>query len=294
MNTTTNLNLSKPLSSEKYSINIFNDNMDKIDEKLMKKEDLKTYEGVTLFESSEGETGEITLSQDVSNFKIVKIYFKDNMNCYNSVEVESPNNKNVNLTIAAIDDTNIHYTKNRQIKISGTKITNRAKLHESSLSVDAQGVYTLDTAIKITKIVGYKNDNFYVATNIPSTEDGKCYFVKLWENNSPRDAFPAQDINLSNLSNYKFLMILFYDWGYEQRGIQTIIAPCINGTAINLNCSIFANSRMHFGSRLGTINVTNNKLTFDINHGYVSDGTVNTDNGWNVPYQIYGMKIQIK
>lgn len=294
MNTTTNLNLSKPLSSEKYSIDVFNDNMDKIDEKLMKKEDLKTYEGVTLFESSAGETGEITLSQDASNFKIIKFYFKDNVNCYGSVEVESPNNKNVNLTVSAIDNTNIHYTKNRQVTISGTKVTNRMTLHESSLSATEQSVYTLETAIKITKIVGYQNDNFYVATNIPSTDDGKCYFVKLWENNNPKATFAAQDVSLSNLSDYKFLMILFYNWGAQQTGIQTIIAPCVNDTAINLNCSIFANSRMHFGSRLGTISVTNNKLTFDTNHGYVSDGTINTDNSWNVPYQIYGMKTQIK
>lgn len=118
-------------------------------------------------------------------------------------------------------------------------------------------------------------------------------FEKLWENSNTEINFESQNVELPDLSNYKFLMILFYSWN-RNKGIQTVIIPCIDGTSANLDCTIFANSTMHFGTRLAKVDVTNNKIYFDTNHGWVSTTGVNVDDAWNVPYQIYGLKIPLK
>lgn len=119
--------------------------------------DGKVFASYTLYDNSSGEIGDITLNDFVSNYEYLEIIFKDNVEAIGSVKMIPSYSTKCNLTVVAIDDSNIQYIKNRQLNVSGNQITNYQSLHEGSMGNDgSQSVYTLTTAIKILKVIGYK------------------------------------------------------------------------------------------------------------------------------------------
>lgn len=119
--------------------------------------DGKVFASYTLYDNSSGEIGDITLNDFVSNYEYLEIIFKDNVEAIGSVKMIPSYSTKCNLTVVAIDNSNIQYIKNRQLNVSGNQITNYQSLHEGSMGNDgSQSVYTLTTAIKILKVIGYK------------------------------------------------------------------------------------------------------------------------------------------
>lgn len=117
----------------------------------------EVFGGYILYDNPSGETGDITLNDFVSNYEYLEIIFKDNVEAIGSVKMIPSYSTKCNLTVVAIDDSNIQYIKNRQLNVSGNQITNYQSLHEGSMGNDgSQSVYTLTTAIKILKVIGYK------------------------------------------------------------------------------------------------------------------------------------------
>ena len=117
----------------------------------------KVFASYTLYDNSSGEIGDITLNDFVSNYEYLEIIFKDNVEAIGSVKMIPSYSTKCNLTVVAIDDSNIQYIKNRQLNVIGNQITNYQSLHEGSMGNDgSQSVYTLTTAIKILKVIGYK------------------------------------------------------------------------------------------------------------------------------------------
>lgn len=117
----------------------------------------EAFGGYILYDNPSGETGDITLNDFVSNYEYLEIIFKDNVEAIGSVKMIPSYSTKCNLTVVAIDDSNIQYIKNRQLNVSGNQITNYQSLHEGSMGNDgSQSVYTLTTAIKILKVIGYK------------------------------------------------------------------------------------------------------------------------------------------
>lgn len=80
-----------------------------------------------LYDNSTGSTGTITLSESAANFERLRIYYRNNTSGYQSVDVYSPNNKNVDLTTTQKDvsgSTDVVYGQTVRKLISGTAITN--------------------------------------------------------------------------------------------------------------------------------------------------------------------------
>jgi hypothetical protein len=110
----------------------------------------------------EGETnGNITLSDSVSNYKYIEIYFKDNSGMYNSVKIDAPNGRKATLIIIECNDADNYFMnyKSKNVSISKNKITNQ---HYGEINVK-MSTKTINEAarnnvIYITKVVGYRND----------------------------------------------------------------------------------------------------------------------------------------
>lgn|SRR5574344_1316884 len=76
-----------------------------------------------LYNNPTGTTGTVTLSQTVSNFTYIKIFYKSGGGGYNSVEIYQPNGKQAYLITNAVN-AGTSYFQNKLVNISGTSITN--------------------------------------------------------------------------------------------------------------------------------------------------------------------------
>ena len=108
-------------------------------------------EGEILYESTSGTTGNITLNQNVSNFNSIEIFYKNVDNFFSSVKVETPNKKNVNLSITFINQDGLVLNVSSAIKY----------INEGMISTvfygGASGTnVTANNDIKITKVIGYR------------------------------------------------------------------------------------------------------------------------------------------
>lgn len=129
-----------------------------INDKLMKNY-LKKSDGIekpiTLYEGTTA--GNITLNDDVSNYKYIEIYYHDNDAVFNSVKVEDANNKLVQFYggyFAAPE----FYQKNGRAKINGNTIS-----FESSITIElTYNKYPQITEgsniFAIVKVLGYKEE----------------------------------------------------------------------------------------------------------------------------------------
>lgn len=126
--------------------------------------------------------------------------------------------------------------------------------------------------------------------------------VVLWTNSSPKSEFKAQTINVSNLSQYNYIEVIYYNWTQGQYAYESAKAPVENGGIINLSHTInlYGNDDLtttcHFGSRLGTMNTTNNTITWTGAHGCIlytnKQYPAQADNQyWGVPVKILGYNL---
>lgn len=122
--------------------------------------------------------------------------------------------------------------------------------------------------------------------------------VKIWENPSPHSAFAKQTVNVTNLNQYDYIEIFFKNWVQGHYGFMSTKCPVANGNVFAMCYTIClysgtTASTPHFGERLGTLNTTNNQITFENNFGCAcnaSPPTANSNNTWGVPQFILGYK----
>lgn len=109
--------------------------------------------GVVLCENTK-ETANVKLTDDASNYKFLEIYYCDNDNTYNSVKVESPNGKNVLLSIQYPYQNGVTYIKSCLISISGKQIT---PINYSSMTIRSGQAPTIANSnyCYIRKVIGY-------------------------------------------------------------------------------------------------------------------------------------------
>ena len=109
--------------------------------------------GVVLCENTQ-QTANVKLTDDASNYKFLEIYYCDNDNTYNSVRVESPNGKNVLLSIQYPYQNGVTYIKSCLISISGKQIT---PINYSSMTIRSGQAPTIANSnyCYIRKVIGY-------------------------------------------------------------------------------------------------------------------------------------------
>lgn len=121
--------------------------------------------------------------------------------------------------------------------------------------------------------------------------------VKLWENSKPNSSFGKQTINVPNLNQYDYIEIFFKNWVQGHYGFMSTKCPVANRNVFALCYTIClysgtTASTPHIGERLGTLNTSNNTISFENNFGAVLNSTLApiSDNAWGVPQFILGYK----
>ncbi len=110
--------------------------------------------------------------------------------------------------------------------------------------------------------------------------------VKIWENSNPNSSFAKQTVNVTNLNQYDYIEIFFKNWVQGHYGFMSTKCPVANGNAFALCYTIClysgtTASTRHFGERLGTLDTTNNRITFENNFGCVCNSSPPTANSSN-------------
>lgn len=124
---------------------------------------LKDVLGVILYENSDGSNTNITLNDNVSNYEYIKIFYKNNDNVFNSVDVyiAKTNMAKVVALGAWTISSDVMYFKYKNITISENIISNTTALAEYPFieySMSTSGIIWLgqNNYIYITRVVGYK------------------------------------------------------------------------------------------------------------------------------------------
>lgn len=120
----------------------------------------KSINGKVLFESSSGETGNITLSDSTENYEYIDIFFRNDGYNYSSVRVYKPNGLRVNLISMTQNNSGTYkgiYFRNKIVEIIKNTITNYSSSqffitgdNTCGLNLDASGL------TYITKVIGYR------------------------------------------------------------------------------------------------------------------------------------------
>lgn len=132
------------------SLNQLQRNMEKAINELKEEKD-----GTTLYENKTGTTGDIALSEKLSNYKYIKVFWKVGDN-NKSEEVLVTLNKNINLSLIDFVDSNIWlHTKTMLMEDTKLKVE---RYKEYSIKDSSQWIpYGSSTnSIVIVKVVGYK------------------------------------------------------------------------------------------------------------------------------------------
>lgn len=110
--------------------------------------------GYELYNNSSGTTGTVVLSENVSNFKFLEIYYQSD-NQYRSIKIANPNGKVVMLSNWLYEDSSTwFYVRINKITISGTSITKN--LERSCALGSSSTIENEWSKMAITKVVGYK------------------------------------------------------------------------------------------------------------------------------------------
>ena len=137
-----------PLSSA--NLKKMEDNTEKAINKLKEEED-----GTTLYENETGTTGDIALSEKLSNYKYIKVFWKIGDN-NKSEEVLVTLDKNINLSLIDFIDSKI-WIHTKTMLMKDTKLTvKRYKEYSITDSEQWTPYGTLINSIAIVKVVGYK------------------------------------------------------------------------------------------------------------------------------------------
>ena len=111
---------------------------------------------ITLYENANGTTGNVTLSDDASNYSYLEIFYEKET--ASSVKVNDPDGQEVVLLLNYFyTNSNIYQIVEKTVEISGTSIT--VKTNQSYYINISNGVapsMATENQIKIMKVVGYK------------------------------------------------------------------------------------------------------------------------------------------
>ena len=109
-----------------------------------------------LYENSSGSRNDITLSDDVSNYSYIKIYYRNDINIINSQEFINCNNKDISLFMAVNrSDSQASWLQISRRNVSGNKIT---VVYSTEIKITNVGVVSVGTGnyMFITKVEGFK------------------------------------------------------------------------------------------------------------------------------------------
>lgn len=114
--------------------------------------------GVELYEKISGSNDTITLNDDLSNYKFIEIYVKDNNGVgNNATKVFMPNGKNVGISLTEASSATKTYIRRTRYNLSGTQITPNTTtagyvlIDGSSISTSTGTNY-----LYITKVLGWR------------------------------------------------------------------------------------------------------------------------------------------
>lgn len=112
-------------------------------------------DGTTLYENETGTTGDIALSEKLSNYRYIKVFWKVGNN-NRGEEVSVALNKNINLSLIDFTDSKI-WIHTKTMTMEDTKLTVK-RYKEYSIADSSQWTpYGSSTnSIAIVKVVGYK------------------------------------------------------------------------------------------------------------------------------------------
>lgn len=115
---------------------------------------------VVLYNDTEGSNGTINLSDNISNYKFIDIYYfsstSDNRANYARYDVKLGSGS-LNLFNASCDSGHGMYLRSRDINISGTQIsTNGQRFTVVNINTNNQLANTSANEIYIRKVIGYK------------------------------------------------------------------------------------------------------------------------------------------
>ena len=117
--------------------------------------ELKEKDGTTLYENETGTTGNIALSEKLSNYKYIKVFWKVGNN-NRGEEVSVALNKNINLSLIDFIDSKI-WLHTKTMIMEDTKLTVKRYKEYSIIDSSQWTPYGTSTnSIAIVKVVGYK------------------------------------------------------------------------------------------------------------------------------------------
>lgn len=112
------------------------------------------YKPVVLYENSNGSNSNITLNDSVENYECLEIFYKDNVNRFNSGKIYNPNGSEFFMVTGNAYSNGSAYIRFKTVVINNTSITN-SSYSELGISSSTQNV-TNGNSIYITRVVGYK------------------------------------------------------------------------------------------------------------------------------------------
>jgi len=117
-----------------------------------------------------------------------------------------------------------------------------------------------------------------IGTIIPALE-----MDLLWTNPNPTSDFAGQTLSL-DLTNYAMVLVLSNANRTDDKYVSCTSTFVVKGVKAKL-----LNYEKRFEFR--TLNATNSSIVFSDNTNISTyNGSATTDNGWNIPYKIYGIK----
>lgn len=122
---------------------------------------LEIRKGFTLYSNSSGSQSSITLSDNISNYALVRVHYRDDNWCWNGLIATSPpqnEGREMLLSTSSISQYGKLYVKSAQINISGSTVTwwsTHYGFYSFEDTKTAHGDITVNQ-IYIHEIVGYK------------------------------------------------------------------------------------------------------------------------------------------
>ena len=128
--------------------------------------------------------------------------------------------------------------------------------------------------------------------NIVVQGGGDLQMDLLWENSSPTSEFTAQTVTIEDMSEYKILMFVVFQYVYQSASstsIQSYLMPIIIGKSTTMSFPAWLDTGATTYYRTATID-TNTTISFE-NGTYLNSATsIGSDSTKVIPYQIYGIK----
>ena len=112
------------------------------------------YKPVVLYENPNGSNSNITLNDSVAKYEFLEIFYKDNVNRFNSGKIYNPNGLEFFMVTGNAYSNGSAYIRFKTVVINNKSITN-SSYSELGISSSTQNV-TNGNSIYITRVVGYK------------------------------------------------------------------------------------------------------------------------------------------